>query len=104
MPFARQEVEKCSYLVQVCSRLLCPHLAQDAEDGGGDGGQSAVAPSGIMDVLDALETCFPVKCVDDAVQPWPPCLAVPVGCRAGDDRSADDWSVGRQRIGLSVGR
>ncbi|CAM9328576.1 unnamed protein product [Ectocarpus sp. 4 AP-2014] len=62
-----QEVSTCSYLVQVCSRLLCPA----ATDGLTLGlGQEAVVSSGVvvegkvggvLGLLQELEACFPPK-------------------------------------------
>ncbi|CAM9628190.1 unnamed protein product, partial [Sphacelaria rigidula] len=71
-----QEVSLCSYLVQVCSRLLCPSLAEETTAAAMDGvsardalaaaeGAStvskAVTAGGALGVLDALEACFPAR-------------------------------------------
>lgn len=72
-----QEVSVCSYLVQVCSRLLCPALAEGVQeevvphqrvpdlgkkspDAVGVASPRATA-GGVLDVLKELEACFPVK-------------------------------------------
>lgn len=66
----------CSYLVQVCSRLLCPALAdEDSQSAGhrrtvGIGASSAreVATAsggskagGVLGILEELEACFPPR-------------------------------------------
>lgn len=71
-----QEVSTCSYLVQVCSRLLCPALEQEAFGasntaraiGGGQPSASGAAKSsmvpnagGVLGILEELEACFPMK-------------------------------------------
>eukprot|EP00904_Undaria_pinnatifida_P009392 jgi/Undpi1/5583/HiC_scaffold_2.g00859.m1 len=71
-----QEVSVCSYLVQVCSRLLCPTLGEDHAPSANSaraisGGQpsssgaakSSVVPNagGVLGILEELDTCFPVR-------------------------------------------
>lgn len=56
-----QEVSKCSYLVQVCSQLLCPDLAEDKLDVRNGDDRLAAGPAGVLDVLHALEGCFPAR-------------------------------------------
>ncbi|CAM9390351.1 unnamed protein product [Laminaria digitata] len=71
-----QEVSTCSYLVQVCSRLLCPALGEEnvfgtTNMGASGGGQpsssgaakSSMAPNagGVLGIIEELEACFPLK-------------------------------------------
>ena len=73
---APQEVSTCSYLVQVCSRLLCPALGEEnafgatnaRAIGGGQPSSSGAAKSsmvphagGVLGILEELEACFPPK-------------------------------------------
>lgn len=61
----------CSYVVKVCSQLLCPSLVEDSERGPGAAGRGPVdnavglsegaTTGGALDVLDALESCFPLR-------------------------------------------
>lgn len=44
--------------MKVCSQLLCPDLAED------DLRDRDSRDGGVLDVLDSLETCFPIKYVD----------------------------------------
>lgn len=66
-----QEVSICNYLLRVCSSELCPGPASGDEQSTGHrrlhvAGDSPSAPSGamtsgVMEILDSLEACFPTK-------------------------------------------
>lgn len=60
----------CSYLVQVCSRLLCPAATDNvAYSGGKEGDPKGVASTtavghridGVLGILQGLEACFRPK-------------------------------------------
>lgn len=59
----------CSYLIQVCSRLLCPVVKDNVTDGGGDEARNSKGvavtvghrSAGVLGILQGLEACFPPK-------------------------------------------
>ena len=65
-----QEVALCTYLVRVCSKLLCPEPAEGGKVNTGSRGaigpeDSSASPvataGGVIGILEALEACFPTK-------------------------------------------
>eukprot|EP00752_Nemacystus_decipiens_P011291 g10034.t1 len=67
-----QEISVCSYLAQVCSRLLCPAATDEREVVHGQGKEAAISSGvavasvghrlgGVFVILQQLEACFPPK-------------------------------------------